>query len=92
MAYWNDFDESIIQNSATAKLTPGIIVKFVIHNLIVDGKSQVHLLVKWFLPMRTQFRKYCGDPVEAWNKDVCSVFWSVCIYAHTETFMQICSS
>ena len=72
MAYWNTANGSIIDEIGTGELTPGIVQKFIIHNLIVGDESRLHLLalVKWLLPLADPLRYYCGKPVEAWGCDM----------------------
>ncbi|CAG2197637.1 unnamed protein product [Mytilus edulis] len=76
MAYWNDFDGRIMRDAESVVLTPGIVQKYILHNLIVEGNNQIHLLAKvnWFTPLPASLRYHCGEPIEAWNSELIDTF------------------
>ncbi|CAG2199639.1 unnamed protein product [Mytilus edulis] len=50
--------------------------KYILHNLIVEGNNQIHLLAKvnWFTPLPASIRYHCGEPIEAWNSELNDTF------------------
>ena len=70
MAYWNGREGRINSDTETCSLTPGLVQYYIRHNLIVEGKSTVHLLAKvnWLLPVMPNIRHYYGDPISTWSK------------------------
>lgn len=54
---------------------PGQIVNIILHNVLIDDKSCVHILaqVRWFAKPSENVLKYYGKPVEAWLRDVYDV-------------------
>lgn len=76
MAYWNSVGGQIIAETGTGDLAPGIVQKYIIHNLIVNGESRIHFLAKvhWLSPLASRYRHYCGSPVEAWDNTVFEAF------------------
>ncbi|CAG2255384.1 unnamed protein product [Mytilus edulis] len=66
MAYWNKPGGNILNEVGEGELTPGIIEKFIVHNLIVGDENNIHLLAKirWMIPDANRPRHYCGEPVE----------------------------
>lgn len=54
---------------------PGQIENILLHNVLVDEKSCVHLLarVSWFAKPNEYVLNYYGKPVEAWSCDLFDV-------------------
>lgn len=72
MAYWNKPGGNILNEVGEGELTPGIIEKFIVHNLIVGDENNIHLLAKirWMIPDANRPRHYCGEPVEVWSSNM----------------------
>ncbi|CAC5372292.1 SLC37A3 [Mytilus coruscus] len=72
MAYWNKPGGNILNEVGEGELTPGIIEKFIVHNLIVGDENNIHLLAKirWMIPDANRLRHYCGEPVETIDNDM----------------------
>ena len=76
IAYWHKEDGQICSYDGM-ELTPrpGQIQKLIVHNVIINNKSCVHLLarVQWFSKPDEQIFKHYGKPVEAWYSNVYDV-------------------
>ncbi|CAC5383016.1 unnamed protein product [Mytilus coruscus] len=72
MAYWNKPGGNILNEVGEGELTPGIIEKFIVHNLIVGDENNINLLAKirWMIPDANRLRHYCGEPVEVWSSNM----------------------
>ena len=73
LAYWCGDDGQIqMYNNMYLTPRPGQIQQFLLHNLIIDGESNVHVLaqVNWFANVDDRLRFYYGKPVEVWKSDL----------------------
>lgn len=66
MSNWNAGNGQIVAENDD-RLWPGIVEYFLRHNLVVNGRSVVHILAKitWLAP-KLELKKHCGAPVEVW--------------------------
>lgn len=51
---------------------PGQILKIYLHNVIIDGKSSVHVLAKvqWYAKLEETMKLYHGKPVTVWRSNI----------------------
>lgn len=73
-ANWNAGNGKIVDTDEN-KIVPGVIEKILLHNLIVDGQSKLHLLVKvkWYAPSQVQMSREIS-PWEIWSNNTFDVF------------------
>lgn len=75
-AYWHKDDGQICDYEEMGLAPrPGQIENILLHNVLVDEKSCVHLLarVSWFAKPNEYVLNYYGKPVEAWSCDLFDV-------------------
>lgn len=76
MAHWHGDGGQIIKYEDMELCPrPGQIENIILHNVLIDDKSCVHILaqVRWFAKPNENVLKYYGKPVEAWLRDVYDV-------------------
>lgn len=70
MSNWNAGNGQIVAENDD-RLWPGIVEYFLRHNLVLNGRSMVHILAKitWLAP-NLEMKKHCGAPVEVWSSNI----------------------
>lgn len=62
----SDFDDMELDSR------PGQILKIYLHNVIIDGKSSVHVIAKvqWYGKLEEPIKFYYGKPVTVWRNNI----------------------
>ena len=69
IAHWHQDDGNICSyESMELSARPGQIERILVHNILIDGKSCIHIIVKvkWFSKVDEDILNYYGKPVEVW--------------------------
>ncbi|MEW8546495.1 MAG: hypothetical protein AB2693_23505 [Candidatus Thiodiazotropha sp.] len=75
LANWNSGNGKLVSDTEM-NMQAGQIEKILCHNLIVDGRSSVHILAKvsWYVPFSELRPSDCVVPIQAYKPDAYDVF------------------